>query len=240
MRAPLLLAAALSAATGCSSRATPYRFSMPMLGAADVPPARLDRASEADRAVAPIEAVTHRPRPRPRPRVASIPARPIELPRVVSAARPIHEPADLRSLVGTRDKRPPLAVTLGWLGDLGITAFATDGPSLVAWAESRGELLPPTEPARPGDLLVFDRAVADAPADLVAIAIGRDTRGVTEFVYAGGGVVRRGFLVVAQPSIRRDANGAVLNTFLRHGKQWPPKGTRYLAGELLTHVIRTH
>jgi hypothetical protein len=111
-------------------------------------------------------------------------------------------------------------------------------PALVAWASARGKLLAPTEAAQPGDLLVFDRAVANRPSDLVALVIGRDARGVTEVVYAGGGVIRRGFVDPARPSTRRDLTGAVVNTFLRHGKQWPPKGTRYLAGELLAHVIR--
>ena len=76
--------------------------------------------------------------------------------------------------------------------------------------------------------------------DLVAIVIGRDGRGVTEFMYSGGGVIRRGFLDPTRASLRRDVDGLVLNTFLRHGKRWPPKGTRYLAGELLSHVIHTH
>ncbi len=34
-----------------------------------------------------------------------------------------------------------------------------------------------------------------------------------------------------------DDDGRVHNTYVRHGKDYPPKGTRYLAGELLAHVI---
>jgi hypothetical protein len=75
---------------------------------------------------------------------------------------------------------------------------------------------------------------------LIAIAIARDANGVTEFIYAGGGVIRRGFVDPTRATTRRDLTGAAVNTFLRHGKQWPPKGTRYLAGELLAHVIRSH
>jgi hypothetical protein len=158
----------------------------------------------------------------------------IELPRVP------REPSDLRALVGQRDTREPFAIVLGWLRDLGLTVgAASDGPALVAWAYSAGRLGVPGEPTRPGDVLVFDHAVGDDEADLIALVIGRDARGVTEFVYAGGGVIRRGFLDPVRPSIRRDVDGAVVNTFLRHGKQWPPKGTRYLAGELLAHVIHT-
>lgn len=153
----------------------------------------------------------------------------------------LREPSDLRVRVGQRDKRDPYAIVIAWLADLGlhVDGSATEGSSLVAWAERTGRLAAPTDTARPGDLLVFDHAVGGAASDLVAIVIGRDARGVSEYMYAGGGVVRRGFLDPTRPSIRRDLEGAVVNTFLRHGKQWPPKGTRYLAGELLTHVVRT-
>jgi hypothetical protein len=51
-------------------------------------------------------------------------------------------------------------------------------------------------------------------------------------------VIRRGFYDVSRARTRRDENGAIVNTFMRHGRLWPPKGTRYLAGELLAHVIR--
>ena len=96
------------------------------------------------------------------------------------------------------------------------------------------------QPSAPGDILVFDRALGDGGADLVALVIARNTRGVLEFLYTGGGVIRRGFLDPARPSMRRDLDGAVVNTFLRHGKRWPPPGTRYLAGELVVHVIDVH
>jgi hypothetical protein len=98
----------------------------------------------------------------------------------------------------------------------------------------------PTDIAKPGDLLVFDHALGDSTNDLVALVLARDARGVTEFLYPGGGVIRRGFLEPTRVSSRRDVDGLVLNTFLRHGTRWPPKGTRYLAGELLSHVIHTH
>jgi hypothetical protein len=175
----------------------------------------------------------------------------VELPRM----QPMREPAALRALVGTRDKRAPFAVAMGWLADLGVTFvdqssamdMATqlankpvDGPALVAWASARGTLFGPTEPPVAGDILVFDRATAKAEADLIAIVVGRNARGVIEMMYAGGGVIRRGFVEPTRPSTRRDLSGAVINTFLRHGSQWPPKGTRYLAGELLAHVIHVH
>ena len=152
------------------------------------------------------------------------------------------EPSDLRQLVGHRDKRDPYAIALAMLAEVGIDIHPPDtaGERLVTWAETAHMLAPPTDAAKPGDLLVFDHAIGDDPFDLVAVAIARDARGVTEFLYAGGGIIRRGFLDPTRASSRRDVDGAVLNTFLRHGKKWPPKGTRYLAGELLSHVIHTH
>ena len=151
----------------------------------------------------------------------------------------LREPADLRARVGQRDRRASFAIVMGWLGELGepVEVWASEGPALVVWAQGNGKLAPATEPSRPGDVLVFDRVTGDASADLVGLVIGRDARGITEFVYAGGGVIRRGFLDPTRPSTRRDIDGKIVNTFLRHGRRYPPKGTRYLAGELLAHVI---
>jgi hypothetical protein len=309
--AALLLAVA--AGTGCAARTQPYRFSMPMLGQADVPPAELGKARpEADTRVARREVPSNRADRTSPPRqtyaygwqrdaqsgIRTVSAAGIELKqpeasdataqavvasglahaietaglsssglraphrtgsaadaatRPLEVARTLREPSDLRTRVGVRDKRDAYEVVLGWIAELGMTfrdpgmpadeltaavVTPTDIPALVAWASTRGKLLAATEAARPGDLLVFDRAVANKESDLVAIVIGRDARGVTEFVYVGRGVIRRGFVDAARPAVRRDYTGAVVNTFLRHGTQWPPKGTRYLAGELLSHVIR--
>jgi hypothetical protein len=315
--AALLFAAA--AGTGCAARSQPYRFSMPMLGQADVPPESLGAAHEAlparpaspaqprnvAQTAAPHAVYAYGWQKDAQSGIRTISADGIELrqpeasdatalavaesglahaietqgitashlrapnrdPAAASAFdaaiaatsgpphERLHEPADLRALVGVRDKRDPSLVVLGWAADLGITfvdagtaletarsmvAAPIDGPTLVAWADAHAALLAPTESARPGDLLVFDRAVANKTSDLIGIVTGRDTRGVTEFTYAGGGVIRRGFVDPTRPSTRRDLTGAVVNTFLRNGDRWPPKGTRYLAGELLAHVIHIH
>jgi len=286
--------------TGCATRSQPYRFSSPLLGAADVPGAPLPGTDPSrppgDTSAAPSAIASRRAPPRraggwqadaqqgairtvsargieaktpvasadaasaitseryaqqvvwsrlPAPHrggsaLAALPAQPggltgaIELPRV-------REPADLRGFVGQRDSRDPLAIVLAWLADLGIAteSYPSEGPALVTWAQTAGKLALVSDAARPGDLLVFDRATTDGPSDLFALVIARDARGVVEFMYAGHGVIRRGFLDPTRPSIRRDADGAIVNTFLRHGKQWPPAGTRYLAGELVAHVIHT-
>lgn len=155
------------------------------------------------------------------------------------ATVPPREPSDLRALVGSRDKRDTFAIVTDWLSQLDRHVSATDGASLVAWADSAGALRDRTDVALPGDLLVFDHVTGDDRFDLVALVIARDGRGVTEFLYAGNGVVRRGFMDPMRASTRRDADGTVVNTFMRHGKKWPPKGTRYLSGELVAHVVKT-
>ena len=153
----------------------------------------------------------------------------------------LRAPADLRALVGQRDKRDPIEATLAWARELGLRIETTGmtGADLLAWAQARGLAGDRTAVPRPGNVLVFDRATSDEPLDLIAIAVERDARGVTEIIYLAGGVVRRGFVDASRPTLRRDGSRAIVNTFLRHGKRWPPAGTRYLAGELLSHVIRT-
>lgn len=241
---PLLAAALLAAlAAGCGQRTQPYRFGSPMLGAADVPPAPLRadpreppaRPGLANRRADGIRVVSA-----PTIREASaaaadaVPTPPVALPAPHALAKDaplpgVRELADLRRLVGRRDPRDAVPTTLALLASLGRRAPAdlSDGVD------------PTASPPEPGDLLVFDHAVGDHEADLVAIVISRDARGVYEMLYLGGGVYRRGFVFPDNPWTRRDKAGAVLNTYLRHGRRWPAKGSHYLAGELLARVIHT-
>lgn len=251
----LLLAAAVCGA--CGTRARPYRFGSPMLAAAQVPAAPLP----GDPPPPPPELANHREASRIRvvsaPRIreasAAAAAAVLEQPSARPAARtqlptphriaatvplpPLHSPEELRGLVGRRDARPPVTAALAWARELGSPIEATTGDEVVAWGEQAHRLGEPGEVAQPGDLLVFDRVDSDAPADLVAVVIARDGRGVTEFLYLGGGVIRRGFVDPRRPAMRRDADALVVNTFMRNGRRWPPKGTHYLAGELLAHVV---
>ena len=148
----------------------------------------------------------------------------------------IRIPTDLRKLVGRRDKHTPFAALVGWARSLGTVVNAADGKTLVAWARDHGRLASSNDGAQAGDLLVFDLVESDAAADLVGIVIARDNRNVLEMLYLGGGVIRRGFCDPRHPSVRRD-HGIVVNTYLRSGNRYPPKGTHYLAGELLSHVV---
>ena len=151
----------------------------------------------------------------------------------------LDDPDDLRTLVGSRDGRGHAAFALDVAAALGAPSVqAADGPALVELARERGALGDPDVSAvEPGDLLVFDRVSDGEAASLVAVVLGRDERGVVEMMYAARGVVRRGFVDPARPKIRRDKQGRVVNTYLRHGRDQPPEGTRYLAGELLAHVV---
>ena len=258
LRALALLLAGLAAA-GCAARDRPYRFASPMLGTAQTPPPAFRAPSTpppapaviANRHAAPIRvAAAPRIREASAASAAAIAALPTAQPDARAALPAPHRattpaplprtPSDLRALVGVRDKRTSLLVAVEWALAIGLPleGFAgTAGEDLVAWAEASHRLADARDEARPGDLLVFDAAQSDEAADLIAIVIARDERGVTEILYLGGGVIRRGFVDASRPSKRRDAAQRVVNTFLRHGKRWPATGSHYLAGELLAHVI---
>ncbi len=259
MRSRAMFAGALVATaigSACAVRERPYHVSSPMLGAASVPAPRLRarpvRPESIENRVAravPIRVVTA-----PRIREASAEAasavvanhgaqarsalaHPHRIPEAVPLP-PIRTPDDLRTLVGRRDSRDATILALGWVRDLGRQVDPAATEDLVAWARETGRL-DPADGATPGDLIVFDQAVSERRADLVAVVIARDERGVSEILYLGGGVIRRGFVDPARPRTRRDIDDRVVNTFLRHGRRWPAPGTRYLAGELYVHLIRT-
>jgi hypothetical protein len=149
--------------------------------------------------------------------------------------------ATLRALTGTRVTDDPFAFAIDAAAALTGAKkrpdpVPADGEKLAAWAAEHASSIEPAR-ARAGDLLVFDRAIGDRPASLWAVVLATDD-GVIEMLYVGGGVVRRGFVDPAHPRVARDASRKVHNTFLRHAKDWPPKGTRFLAGELLAAAHR--
>lgn len=159
-------------------------------------------------------------------------------------------PADAaaaRALVGHRDARTGLAFAIDVAAAFtGAAAPAVeDGEGLVRWAQERGlwtAIVPGVRPSegalRMGDLIVFDRAEGGKAASLVAVVLGTDARGVTDVMYVARGVVRRGYVDVARPTVARDREGRVVNSYVRHGSDYPPPGTRYLAGELAGGRVR--
>jgi len=255
--------AAVLATGACVARNQPHRFSSPMLASADLPPpplpgapppARLEvanRSRDGHRAD-PIRVVSA---PQIREASAAAAAQVSEAPAAQETARAalpsphrlpvgaplpaVRSPEDLRLLVGRRDPRDPVTAALAWADELGTPLEARSGDDVVAWASARNQLGTPTDAVRPGDLLVFDHIASDAEADLVGIVIARDDRGVTEYLYVGNGIIRRGFVDASRPRMRRDADERTVNSYMRHGKRWPAKGSHYLAGELLAHVVRT-
>jgi len=285
---PLLACTLALTAGACVGRTQPYRFSSPLLGGADVPPAFAAKPGDpnarwrrppADDTIT-VQNGLH-PSPRtpmedPRPgtiRIASaeaaaavatnldwmhLPAAqavPVDAPHA-----PLHEPADLRALVGHRDSHDSVTAALAWSAELDapialdltepalpahpsgharaaavIAASLANTSTLLAWAREHDRA---SDDIAPGSLLVFARTESDAAPDLVAIVIGRDARGVTEFIYCAGGAIRRGYMDRAHAARRRDAAGNIENTFLRTGNRWPPTGTHYLAGELFVTAIK--
>jgi hypothetical protein len=285
------LAAAIAAIGGgaCVGRTQPYRFESPLLGGADVPPAFAAKPGDPNARYRhpPVDdTITVQNGMHPSPRTPLEDRRPgtIRIASAQAAAEvatgvdwmhlpaaqalpvdaphaPLHEPADLRGLVGHRDSHDSVTAALGWSAELGvplaleleapalptgthvsgraraaavIVASVANTTTLLAWARDHDRA---SDEIEPGSLLVFSRTESDDAPDLVAIAIGRDTRGVTEFIYCAGGAIRRGFMDRAHAARRRDSAGDIENTFLRTGNRWPPKGTHYLAGELFVTSI---
>jgi len=282
---PLAYCAFAVAASACVGRTQPYRFSSPLLGGADVPPAFTAKPGDPNaryRRPRTDDTITVQnglhPSPRtpvedPRPgaiRIASAQAAAevatgidwMHLPAaqavpVDAPHPPVHEPSDLRALVGQRDSHDSVTAALAWSAELGaplaldleapahasgraraaavIAASLANTSTLLAWAREHDRA---SDSIEPGSLLVFARTESDDAPDLVGIAIGRDARGVTEFIYCAGGAIRRGFFDRAHAAQRRDHSGAIENTFLRTGNRWPAKGTHYLAGELFVTAVQ--
>lgn len=256
MRGSLAIACLLAAATGCGTRSLllmdppPPTYAWQRTPGADPAPrpASTSRASADAGSVAvagsgsstgtalglPGGVVLSR---LPAPHLATRSKTPVATPTSIDAAR---------ALVGMRDPRSSLAFALavahGVTGARALPDLA-DGPALVAWATRQGALatIVPGDAAppdvAPGDLLVFDRAVAGAPASLVAVVLGRDARGVVDILYLGGGVIRVGHVDPTRPKTARDRGGRAVNTYLRHGRDQPPAGTRFLAGALVSARI---
>ena len=80
------------------------------------------------------------------------------------------------------------------------------GSEILVWAESNDRLHDAATPPERGDMLVFDRVNSDEAADLFGVVIARDERNVTEFLYLGGGVIRRGFVDASRPRTKRPAS----------------------------------
>jgi hypothetical protein len=123
--------------------------------------------------------------------------------------------------------------------------FGTDGSTRALWGYLRTahELVDPAA-ARPGDVIFFDVwGVAHEPscADLAGVVEAVDRDGRIRFIEQRDGRVRHSFVSPARPIARRDADGRVLNSFLRPKLIGEPAGARHFAGEMVCAVARvTH
>jgi hypothetical protein len=224
LRAAAIAAVLLSA---CATRDAPYRFRSPMIGGVRaVEPERPERSSP--------------PAPEPR-RYAAHATRRINRPELDAGQSP--GLADvLRGLVGQRDRDSShldfafqAAAAVGAELDPQVAAL-DDGPALVALARERSAITTPAS-ALLGDLVVFDRVDRGRRASLIGVIASRRRDGTLEFVYLGRGVVRRGWVNPEHPGTKRGDDGRVLNTFVRHSNGGLPRGTKFLAGELLAEII---
>ena len=199
------------------------------------------RVAIAPRAIADL--ATQQTQPLTAPHRPQVPQVPGTMPTEV----PLANYAGLRHLVGGRTTQLPLDQVLAWrhkLSDGPLPSVATIGEVVAQasaaatyWEAARfggdtGALL------RAGDVVVFDRAVDDAPASLLGLVAATDDRGVSEFFYVAAGVIRRGYIDPKRPALARDAERRIVNTFLRHQQNQPPAGTRFLAGELFVGAVR--
>lgn len=177
--------------------------------------------------------------------------------RIAAADAPLPRTAeDALALVGHRDARESFVFALAVAssvrggaasmddGTVRTPSAVADGPTLVAWARELGKWTSPASMTRPGgetrtgDVLVFDRAAANAPASLVGVVLATDARGVISFLYLARGVIRIGHVDPTRPTIARDRERRIVNSYIRHTTDHPPAGTRFLAGELLAGAIR--
>jgi len=116
--------------------------------------------------------------------------------------------------------------------------FGTDGTpeSLYAYVRISHELVPAAQ-ARPGDIVFFDMGEHGCGEHLGLIEAVEGEGRIT-FRESRAGIVRRSFVHPGAPRVRRDADGRVLNTFLRPRRMEDPPEARYFAGEMLCAVGR--
>ena len=71
-------------------------------------------------------------------RKAELPA-----PNQIAATEPLpptRVPADLRALVGRRDKREPVEAAIAWARELGMQVVGARSDEILVWAETHGRL----------------------------------------------------------------------------------------------------
>lgn len=151
--------------------------------------------------------------------------------RIAHAARMLYT----RPLGGFRDDCSGYASAA-----LSLCGVAADGTVATLYDRAlANDALRWSDP-RPGDLVFFDdthdRDDDGGGGDAlthVGIVVDVDPDGVAYFLQAGTRRGRtNGAIDVERPSMHRDADGKVINSYLRTPKPWDTPDTAYLAGEL--------
>ncbi|MFH1532827.1 MAG: CHAP domain-containing protein [Pseudomonadota bacterium] len=101
------------------------------------------------------------------------------------------------------------------------------------------------ETPAPGDLVFFDdtwdRDGDGRPGDPlthVGVVVETEPDGRVRFIHVGSRKIKDGVLHLGRPDVLRDAGGDLLNSPLRVRRKRDPRGTRYLAGQLLCGFCR--
>ena len=115
--------------------------------------------------------------------------------------------------------------------------FGTDGsmPALFAFVQGDFARIPPDQ-ARDGDVIFFDTGTGCS--DHAGVVESAEASGRIGFREWRGGSVRHSFATPKSPWDRRDAQGKILNTFLRPKHMEDPAETRYFAGEMVCAAFR--
>ena len=161
------------------------------------------------------------------PRASTFPA------RVFRSSR-----AHLRRVPVSPHATPAVALVERALHERGLR-FGTDGTpaALFAYLRASGEPVSPAE-ARPGDVVFFAARDGAACGDHAGLVEAVDAAGRLTFREGRDGAVHHSFADPAHPLARRDADGRILNTFLRPRRPDDPPDARYFAGQMLCAVLR--
>jgi len=160
------------------------------------------------------------------------------LPPLISrASRPRPpRPTPTRQLRPSPHAEPAAALVERVLHERGYR-FGTDGTvgALHDYLADNGHPVQPNQ-ARPGDVVFFD--LGGEGADHVGLVESVDPDGRIAFREERDGEIRTSYVLPSAPSERRDAQGRVLNSFLRPKRPEDPPYLRYFAGELFYAVLR--
>ncbi len=123
--------------------------------------------------------------------------------------------------------------------------FGTDGSVGALRAYLANAHAPvPLASARAGDVLFFNLArgrdgCTDRGPDHVGLVEAVDGTGRVTFKEVRDGRVHKSLVHPGAPGARRDAQGRMLNSFLRAKQPGDPAGTAYFAGEMICAAYRT-